>query len=332
MKNWNNDMEKKIFRKYRFTLIFRVLRIMLAVFFLYAFYMIVINIAADQLNVTKKNLYFSILALEWTTPNATGSELSTNTKSEMSFFGTNEITYPISKRIGAEQQFIGEAEIKKTFISYFSSINYSEQNSEELSPFDFYLPKDPRTNESIDGSTNQNVWKSLEQLPEGTVGELAFSTDKYMSPKELQSKLRDLDIMFLWMPLYTGEFIKYEPEGWSNSKDQIAIKDRLGLTPGIEHSSDYLLSSRYNSLSNIESSQNIMLKNMEDLLNQTKSYYTNFLDLKHLQAQYEYIKEEGFITYGAVVTGPVKELKKLEDLPFIQNEEIGEVELWNWDR
>ncbi|WP_175618730.1 anti sigma factor C-terminal domain-containing protein [Oceanobacillus kimchii] len=47
------------------------------------------------------------------------------------------------------------------------------------------------------------------------------------------------------------------------------------------------------------------------LPDQSESYYTIFLDLNHLQTQYQYIKEEGFITYGAVVTGPVKELKNL---------------------
>ncbi|MFD1335855.1 anti-sigma factor [Oceanobacillus iheyensis] len=329
MKEWNKDMEKKILKKYRFTLQFRVLRIILAVIFIYILYMTVINIAADRLHITNKNMYFSMLALEWTTPNSTGSVTN---QSEMTIFGTNKITYPISKRIGTEQQFIGEAEVHKTFMSYFSSINYSQINSEELSPFDFYLPEDPNTNKPVTGTNNENVWNSLEQLPEGTVGELAFSTDEYMSPEELQSKLQDIDIKLLWMPLYTGEFITYEPESWSTSNKQVAITDRLGLTPGIEHSKDYLLSTRNDELSDVEQSQNIMLKNMEDLLDQSESYYTNFLDLKHLQTQYQYIIDEGFVTYGAVVTGPVKELERLEDLPFIQNEELGAVELWNWDK
>ncbi|WP_195891534.1 anti sigma factor C-terminal domain-containing protein [Oceanobacillus kimchii] len=53
------------------------------------------------------------------------------------------------------------------------------------------------------------------------------------------------------------------------------------------------------------------IKKYRTLLDQSESYYTIFLDLKHLQTQYQYIKKEGFITYGAVVTGPVKELKNL---------------------
>ena len=43
------------------------------------------------------------------------------------------------------------------------------------------------------------------------------------------------------------------------------------------------------------------------------------------------IQDEGFTAYGAVVTGPVKELLKLKELETIQGVQLGEVELWNWD-
>ena len=41
--------------------------------------------------------------------------------------------------------------------------------------------------------------------------------------------------------------------------------------------------------------------------------------------------ENGFTVYEAVVTGPVKELLKLADEEKIQGEQLGEVELWNWE-
>lgn len=56
-----------------------------------------------------------------------------------------------------------------------------------------------------------------------------------------------------------------------------------------------------------------MLKQMEGLLkNESQSYYENFLGLDHLKERHQYLKKNGFIVYGAVVTGPVKELLKLK--------------------
>ena len=81
----------------------------------------------------------------------------------------------------------------------------------------------------------------------------------------------------------------------------------------------------------IEESKRMMLKNMEELLAMNKSYYERLLGLSALQEQYTYIQDEGFTAYGAVVTGPVKELLKLKELETIQSVQLGEVELWNWD-
>lgn len=44
----------------------------------------------------------------------------------------------------------------------------------------------------------------------------------------------------------------------------------------------------------------------------------------------EFVKENGVKVYGAVITGPTKELLKLKDLPEITFASLGEVELWNW--
>jgi len=48
-----------------------------------------------------------------------------------------------------------------------------------------------------------------------------------------------------------------------------------------------------------------------------------------LQERYDYLKKNGFQVYGAVVTGPTKELLKLKNLEGISNEMLGDVELMN---
>ena len=120
--------------------------------------------------------------------------------------------------------------------------------------------------------------------------------------------------------------------GTTSGEDFLMVNNIIGLTGGMEHEDDFLGLSKYG-LSDEEQitiSEQLMLKNMEELLDKSESYYELFLGLRHLEERYQYLKDEGFIVYGAVVTGPVEELLKLQDLSFIQGEQLGEVELWNW--
>ncbi|WP_391203762.1 anti sigma factor C-terminal domain-containing protein [Psychrobacillus sp. L4] len=55
------------------------------------------------------------------------------------------------------------------------------------------------------------------------------------------------------------------------------------------------------------------------------------LDTSHLQERYDYLNEEGFQAYGAVVTGPVKELLKLKELKEVRSVQLGEITYWNWN-
>ncbi|WP_249365316.1 anti sigma factor C-terminal domain-containing protein [Cytobacillus citreus] len=49
-----------------------------------------------------------------------------------------------------------------------------------------------------------------------------------------------------------------------------------------------------------------------------------------LNERIPYIKENGVQVYGAVVTGPIPELRKLEQNELIRAMKVGEVKLWNW--
>lgn len=161
---------------------------------------------------------------------------------------------------------------------------------------------------------------------------MAFSTTSFMESSQLIDSLKKYNIDILWMPLYTGEFVDYDPSGWSGDDNIIMVSEIIGLTGGKEHDENYyesMLINRLDEKSVIES-EKLMLKNMEELLKKSESYYEQFLGLGNLEQKYQYLNEEGFIVYGAVVTGPTKELLKLKDVSFIQGEQLGEVELWNW--
>lgn len=113
----------------------------------------------------------------------------------------------------------------------------------------------------------------------------------------------------------------------------ITLSGVIGLTGG------FMTADNYNSMmwgviisteSLVDSEQRI-LSNMEILLDKPENYYRRVLGLDHLPEKYKYLKEKGFTVYGAVVTGPVKELLKLQDATIIQGEQLGEVKLWNWN-
>lgn len=332
MTEWNKELEKRILKKSKFTLSFRILRILLMVVFIYAFYMIIANIIVDKLAVGKENMYFSSLGLEWTVPNVRGDfEIK---EEDLTAFGTKSLSYNLLKKVGSEDVVIGGAQVTKRILSDLSNITYSHPGLQRLSDFSFSLPVDPRSDRRLEANTSLNVWETLAMLPEGTVGELAFSTTSFMEPEQLIKTLHEYDIRILWMPLYTGEFVDFEPNGWGGDNNMIMVYDTIGLTGGIDHDENYHQSLRINWLdeSSIKESKQLMLKNMEELLNKSNSYYENFLGLGHLEEKYQYLKEKGFTIYGAVVTGPVKELLKLKGAPFVQGEQLGEVELWNWEK
>ncbi|MGN7117717.1 anti sigma factor C-terminal domain-containing protein [Lysinibacillus odysseyi] len=112
----------------------------------------------------------------------------------------------------------------------------------------------------------------------------------------------------------------------------MSIHDIIGLTTGRDHDEQFQGQFRVNMLADetLEESKQMMLQNMEELLEKNKSYYEGLLGLGYLKEKQAYLKEKGFTVYGAVVTGPVKELLKLKDVPSIRDEQLGDVELWNW--
>ena len=333
MTEWNNELENKILKRSKWTLAIKIIRILVVLLLIYAVYMIGLSIAIGQSDAERKHTYYSQVAIEWTVPNVRGV-YDTETL-ELSPFGTQTFRYNLVKMVGHEEVIVGDVTMKKALLNQFSQLKITHPGKEQLSSFSFSLPEDPRTGEKLFSHGGQsNVWTRLEKLPEGTVGELAFSTISFMSPEEIIELLKDYELDILWMPLYTGEFLDDRPLGWSGGGgSSISINGVMGLSGGKEHGADFKSYAQINKLAagTIEESKRMMLKNMEELLKMNKGYYERLLGLSALQQQHTYIQDEGFTAYGAVVTGPVKELLKLKELETIQSVQLGEVELWNWD-
>ncbi|UII55750.1 anti-sigma factor [Cytobacillus spongiae] len=336
MMEWTKDKEKRILVKYRFTLTLRIIRVLFACLFLFWVYMMGVSIAYESLHLDRKHAFYSKLALEWKRPNIEENFGST-LQSEITPFLTQKISYPVFQRIGKEAVPVGEVRLSKRLFTPFSSNELLlDQQPQMESPFSFYLP------EKVDGSgmlaaeDDVDAWPTLEKVHEGTVADFAFSTTHFMKPKELFDLLEPYDLDVLWMPLYAGELKAFETSySSSGTGDQLAIQvDSLGFTGGREMSDDYMSEGKMSlSKDNINANKEMMLTEMNDLLEEeSKSYYENFLGLTHLEERYNYLKQNDFQVYGAVVTGPVKELLKLKNEKEIRGVQLGELRYWNWEK
>lgn len=93
MTEWNKELEKKILRKSRFTLTFRILKVLVIFIVIYFLYMYTLIFVTNKLDVANKIYIDTTLALEWTVPNV-WSDYSF-TEESTNIFGTKKflITY-----------------------------------------------------------------------------------------------------------------------------------------------------------------------------------------------------------------------------------------------
>ncbi|MBU9675079.1 anti-sigma factor [Planococcus sp. CP5-4] len=332
MTEWNEALEKKILKKSRFVLTVRILRILMIGVLMYGAYMIALAFITDGMQVAEENDYYTKLALDWTVPNIRGA--NGFEEEEVSALGTSQLSYPLVRKVGKAEVVVGEAKVRKSLFNSYSTIEYQTPFRDELQQTAFYYPEDPRNGNSLDAPAHPAVWSTLDKLHEGTVAEVAFSTDSFMTPEELVTQLAPYDIDILWMPLHTGEFEEFTPGSWGNGGEDLSVNTVFGLTGGQSASDDFQSFSVIHRLDSetLQDSQDMMMDNIETLLEKkSASYYEGFLGLDYLGERHDYIEENGFTVYGAVVTGPVKELLKLEDEAMVTGEHLGQVELWNWE-
>lgn len=336
---WNEEKAEKIIEKYknRFSLrlTFKIIRVLVAIFILYIIYMIPLSILYYESSIGDKTEFYQELAVDWTIPGLS-IDATSSTYNEITPFLTQKIEFPLVKRIGSEDYVVSQLNLRKTFFTSFTQVEIEKSfpyNSLE-SGFNFYLPYNPSSGNKLVGNESLGVWDTLEKIHEGNVAELAFSTDEYYSPTEIVQLLSLYDLDIIWMPVYMGEIKQFSEGGWSGGGgDSISLGQPWGL------SGARLTDAKFNSrsvtrildLSSVKASQQTMLDNMNMMLDKNKKLAETLLGTSFLQERFDCLNEQGFQAYGAVVTGPVKELLKLEEVKEIHSEQLGEITYWNWN-
>ena len=325
---WNEKKEKKILRRYRFTLTLRIIRVAFIVLFVYWAYMMVVTISFHQSTKGEKLAAFSQLAVDWQYPGVSSDFLTQRV--DISPFLTQTTSIPIYRKIGKEQKDVGYFEVKKKLLTNATNVNYEFYQKSDKPEFSFWLPIHPETGRKLEANEHSGVWETLEKIHEGTVADLAFSTKKYMSQKELFLLLDDYDVDVVWMPIYMGELDIFS-EGWWGGSNSVSVYP-WGLTNGREFDSDYRNRSKmYPGQDNIEMIEQLMLANMKRLYNDDPKLAEAIFRTRHFEERLQYLEENGFKVYGAVVTGPTKELLRLQGLEEIQGVQLGKISFWNWE-
>lgn len=181
------------------------------------------------------------------------------------------------------------------------------------------------------------AWKAMEKLPEGTVSQLAISFDRLLTYQEYQqlilSHLPEYEQETVWFAVDTGEEIKQADKDEERGDILLSAGEVWGFS---ERSLDYggapiqvngegdRRAAAYVSEMKYLAEQERMSKAVGRGL-----MWTN--DPK-IQDRYQYLQKNGVRIYGAVVTGPTKELLKLREEPSITAAFLGKVDWWNWER
>jgi len=159
-------------------------------------------------------------------------------------------------------------------------------------------------------------WDMLKGLPDGTVAEVYLSLSQLMEPEHLEEIMPD-EIELRWLAVDTGlEEKQVNEEG-------IPISS-LGYPAQVDYTTWSPFNGRDKTNEEVFMDILSLLERHEDLAE--KVARAKALELKERRS---YIVQNGINIYGAVVTGPVPELRKLEQVKEIRAMKVGEVKLWN---
>lgn len=260
----------------------------------------------------------SSMMTEMTMPNIIPGSGGSNIKS----FFRMESSYELRKQVGREIQSIGTLETNMLF-NLMNVVRNWNGGSLDLKLYFVYPEKQG-------GLENENTWSNLEILPEGTVSELAVSFDQSYSLDEVYQLFSGYDVELLWFAVNTGV---------ESVLRNTHISTINGLW-GFPHFGNSLIYEPDNTGSytlkvegDSEKKAAAFIGALEFLIEHEawaqKSYRGNTKELL-LQERLNYVKENGVKVYGAVVTGPTKELLRLKEVEEIRFPVLGEVTWWNW--
>lgn len=210
-----------------------------------------------------------------------------------------EAHFDIYKQIGKKQEYI-----RTDRLTLFLNEVDQPERLKDSNHTKFTHPDNPSV------STYHTVNQYLHNLPDGTVSEIYVSLDTFYSEEEIKDLFNNIDLEILWYAVNTG--IVDDPNYMAIGYPAVDGDINSSFSSKKENGKQFI--EVLNNLSKYQAWTETITKNKSLNINEIKKF----------------IDENGIGIYGVVVTGPTKELLKLNEIPAVTNQYIGGVELWNW--
>ncbi|WP_103106593.1 anti sigma factor C-terminal domain-containing protein [Brevibacillus reuszeri] len=322
---WDEKKARRMVWKARFTLWRNIIHILLIIWFLYALYMMAIQIGYKQLGKEETLVRYATTLIEthysglkvgkWERPTV-----------ELSPWLTQETTMPLYKQIGKWELVVGSVTVKKPFWGEMSyQINYQQKELDDRDgTFKFALPRSLTGDSPIkERKEQERIWDQLKHISDGYVAEMALSSINPQTPEQMRKLLSKYDVSILQMPVYAGELKTFEP---SHSRGDETYVPFLVLRPEVLYDEESRLSQTTADLTeSVESAEKQFIPDLEYVLANGESRFEIYDE-----PRLAYLKKHGITVYGALVTGPVRELEKLRQDPEFHEFRLGRIEVWNW--
>jgi hypothetical protein len=267
-----------------------------------------------------------------TEPNVT---LSSSGSSAGTFFTMNK-KYSLNRKVGGDEYYVGDMDL--TFL--LSRVKQNKQNwltkgSNRYTSHYFYYPDDPNNWSSI------SKWSVLEKLPEGTVAEVYLSFDQCYPTADVLKKFKGKDMDVIWFAADTG-MAKDQPTSCLGFPFHPILlnADRMNIQTKTEKKGLFTSVSTtgwsYPSYEEYGSAE-LRDKNFIDTLSLLAQHEDMAKRISldadiDLNARIKYLQKHGVKIYGAAVTGPSREILKLQQESWVKKMHVGEVQFWNWDK
>lgn len=246
--------------------------------------------------------------------------LRSNVSNTTPFFKVN-YNFSVYKLVGREQQVIGEYEPSLLFNQF---MNKDQRQVVSLTDLHF-------VNRYIKNNYDDynQIWTTLEKLPEGTVSEVAVTFTDVLTYDQLFAMIKKYDIELVWAGIET----KTEKE-YPSDAEMLYAGDVIGMhEKALFDLMDY---TGFDGIGEYDSTvrEKIVQETLQYLID--NHHYLKKLNRNsfvHVDAKgaKKYIDAHGVQLYGAILTGPTKELLKLQNEEQVLYADLGEVDFWNWD-
>ena len=244
-----------------------------------------------------------------------------------------KMTFMLHEQVGRGEHAVGTFQDNLIFTKLTGKFNWN--NGQHRTPFYFHYPvAEP---EGDGQSMNPNGWKTLEKLPEGTVAQLALSFNHLMTHDELFNLMKKYDVATIWLAVDTGiekelsirnqvlgngQVFGYAPEAMNYGENG----NKPGSTIQVNGEGERRAQAYMNEIQYLVAHK----KWTDSLLSSIQ--IDPQLRGATLENRLSYLQKNGVKLYGAVLTGPTKELLKLQGEKEVYAPFVGKIDWWNWDQ